>query len=80
MPFDVIDNNFAGSFCIEFLMDTSSTNTAPLAYFHNVSTGILGNITVEGGAPGSVILIIKGTEVVYAMETVSFKDSSCAEK
>ena len=73
MPFDVIDNDFTGSFCIGFLVDTSLTNTAPLAYFHDITSGILGNITVEGGAPGSVILNIKGTEVVFTVETVGFK-------
>ena len=50
------DNDFTGSFCIGFLVDTSLTNTAPLAYFHDITSAILGNITVEGGAPGSVIL------------------------
>ena len=73
MPFDVIDNDFTGSFCIGFLVDTSLTNTAPLAYFHDITSAILGNITVEGGAPGSVILNIKGTEVVFTVETLGFK-------
>ena len=73
MPFDMIDNDFAGSFCIGFLVDTSLTNTAPLAYFHDITSAILGNITVEGGHPGSVILNIKGTEVVFTVETIGFK-------
>ena len=67
------DNDFAGSVCIGFLVDTSLTNTAPLAYFHDITSAILGNITVEGGAPGSVILNIKGTDVVFTVETVGFK-------
>ena len=67
MPFD---NDFTGSFCIGFLMDTSSANTAPLAYFHDSSGGILGNLTVLND---SIALNIKGAEVVFTVEEVGFK-------
>ena len=67
MPFD---NDFTGSFCIGFLADTSSANTAPLAYFHDGSGGILGNLTVLND---SIALNIKGAEVVFTVEEVGFK-------
>ena len=68
--FTPFDNDFTGSFCIGFLMDTSSANTAPLAYFHDGSGGILGNLTVLND---SIALNIKGAEVVFTVETVGFK-------
>ena len=68
-PFSAIDNDFSESFCIGFLVNTSLTNTAPLAYFHDGSDlGILGNITVEAGTPGSITLSIKGAEIVFDMD------------
>lgn len=70
MPFAAIENDFAGSFCIGFLVDTSSSNTAPLAYFHDALGGILGNLTV---LPDSIMLNIKGNEIAFSEETVGFR-------
>ena len=70
MPFASFENDFSGSFCIGFLVDTSSSNTAPLAYFHDARGGILGNLTV---LPDSIMLNIKGNEIAFSEETVGFK-------
>ena len=46
-------------------MNTSSTNTAPLAYFHDSGLEIVGNLTIEVGILGSITLNIRGDEVTF---------------
>ena len=63
VPFSQITNDFSGSYCLGFTVDTTSTNTEPLLRFYDGLGSEIGSLNISSS---SIVYTLGGQTVVFS--------------
>ena len=72
VPFNHITNDFSGSYCLAFTVDTTSTNTEPLLRFYDGLGSEIGNLNISSS---SIVYTLGGQTAVFSpVDTMDFQN------